>query len=497
MATLIDELLEGAEQFTVVLSDPVGATLARAAGTGVITDGTDRIGVVNRTVLPELGRALAFTSVTCRFERPLAEPTAPDGTAGPIGRLSLSPALTSDGRTSPADRRDRLPLERVLGDSSFQLASNEEDGTGRFAAWGCGDYRRLAGGGGHGGTTWNGEVFSVHVGADVRFGSDLRAGLSLSRSRGLFHYHAGAGEAGGAGAYDLRLTGLHPYLGWSVSPGIDVWGTIGHAWGELRVVDELLGAPLASAATLDSGALGISGRLLERGATTLRLKGEGALARLGVAGDSTTFEPVTLDMRRLRVSTEASHELAFASGASLTPWAELGLRQDGGDGETGSGLEVGGGLRYRNPEAGWTTEGFGRWLAAHEGTLQEWGAGARIRFDPGASGRGPSLSLLPGWGDTASGVHSLWERGAAGRTVAGTPGARLDARFGYGFAAFSGRGVVTPFGTVSLDRDHGRGYRLGSRLAVGRSTNLSLEAERRERAAAAVYAVFVHGAVRF
>ena len=173
-------------------------------------------------------------------------------------------------------------------------------------------------------------------------------------------------------------------------------------------------------------------------------------------------------MRRLRLSTEASHELLFSSGASLTPWGELGLRHDGGDGETGAGLEVGGGLRYRNPQ-GWTTEGYGRWLAAHQGALREWGFGAVLRYDPGASGRGPSVSLMPGWGDTASGVQRLWERGAVDPTVSGAPGSRLDAQFGYGFAAFRGRGVLTPFGTVSLDREYGRGYRLGSRLAVGRS----------------------------
>lgn len=495
--TLVDGLLEGTERFTAALSNPSGATIARGTAAGVIADGTERIGVANRSVLPELGRALAFTSVTCRFERALANPAVPDGAASPLGRLSLSPALAADEWTPPAGRRGRLSLQRVLGDSSFQVASNdEEEGTGRFAAWGCGDYRNLAGGGGNGGMAWSGEVSGVHVGADVRLGSDVRAGLSVSRSRGLFDYYGGRGEAGGGGAYDLRLVGLHPYLGWSVSPGIDVWGTIGHAWGELRVVDELAGGS-TSAATLDSGMLGVSGRLLDRGSATLRLKGEGALGRLDVAGEGTTFGPVALDMRRLRVSTEASYAHVFSSGASLTPWAELGWRQDGGDGETGSGLEAGGGLRYRNPDAGWTSEGYGRWLALHEGTLREWGVGARIRFDPGASGRGPSLSLTPGWGDTASGIHSLWERGAAGQAVRGTRGARLDARFGYGFAAFSGRGVLTPFGSVSLDREYGRGFRVGSRLAVGRSADLSLEAERRRHAAAAIYAVFLRGAVRF
>ena len=512
VATLADEVVEGAERFTVELSEPVAATIADATGAGTITEIAERIGTVSRTVLPELGRALAFSAATCRFDRALSGPMTRDGSQGPGGYLSLSHGLTSDRRSSDpltSDRltfdprfspmREPLTLERALGDSSFLMPMSDEAGNaGRFAAWGCGDYRHLAGGGGNGAVAWDGEAFSVNLGAEVRLGSNTLAGLSVSRSRGSFDYRAGgpSGEAGGS--YDLRLTGVHPYLGWSVSPDLDVWGMVGHAWGELGIEDDLAVGPLMSAATLDSGAVGVSGRLLARGATSLTLKGEGALARLGVAGDGGLVDAIAVNMRRLRLSTEASRDLLFSSGASLTPWGELGLRHDGGDGETGAGLEVGGGLRYRNPEAGWTTEGFGRWLAAHQGRLREWGFGAVIRYDPGASGRGPSVSLMPGWGDTASGVQRLWERGATDPTVPGPPGSRLDAQFGYGFAAFRGRGVLTPFGTVSLDREYGRGYRLGSRLAVGRSMSLSLEAERRERsAAAAVHAVFVRGAVRF
>ena len=500
VATLTDEMAEGDERFTLELGEPVRATIADGTGTGTITETAERIGMVNRTVLPELGRALAFSAVTCRFDRALsgAGSMARDGSQSPAGYLSLSHALTSDRQTSPM--HEPLTLERALGDSSFLMPTeDDEGGTGRFAAWGCGDYRRLGGGGNNGAVAWDGEVFSVNVGADVRLGANTLAGLSVSRSRGSFDYHAGGqgGEAGG-GAYDLRLTGVHPYMGWSVSPDLDVWGTVGHAWGELRIVDALAVGPMTSAATLDSGAVGISGRVLSRGTTTLRLKGEGALARLGIAGDGSMIEAMAVDMRRLRLSTEASHELVFSSGGSLTPWGELGLRHDGGDGETGAGLEVGGGLRYQNPAAGWTTEGYGRWLAVHAGALREWGFGAVVRYAPGASGRGPSVSLMPGWGDTASGVQRLWERGATDPTMPGAPGSRLDAQFGYGFAALRGRGVLTPFGTVSLDREYGRGYRLGSRLAVGRSMSLSLEAERRERAAAAaVHAIMVRGALRF
>ena len=42
VATLIDQLMEGAEQFTVELSDPVGTTLADDTGVGTITDDVER-----------------------------------------------------------------------------------------------------------------------------------------------------------------------------------------------------------------------------------------------------------------------------------------------------------------------------------------------------------------------------------------------------------------------------------------------------------------------
>ena len=494
--TVNDDTPEETEAFTVELSAPSGATLADDTGVGTITDDMGRrIGLVNQTVLPEIGRALAFSAVRCRIDQAFSD--AAQGRAEePVGRLSLSLAPTSDGWAAAGT--EPLTLEQALGDSSFLMPSKEEEGgAGRFAAWGCGDYRNLAGGGEDGVVAWNGEVFSVHLGTDVRLGSNVLAGLSVSWSRGSFDYYAGGRDAGG-GAHELQLTGVHPYLGWSVSPDLDVWGTVGHSWGEIRIVDDLAGDSRTSEAMLDSGAVGVSGRLLARGTTSLKLKGEGALARLDAAGDGETFGAVTVDMRRLRLSTEASHEHVFSSGGSLTPWGELGVRHDGGDGETGAGLEVGGGLRYQNPEAGWTTEGYGRWLAVHEGTIREWGFGALLRFAPGASGHGPSVSLMPTWGETRSGVQRLWERGATDLTVPSALGTRLDAQFGYGFAAFRERGVLAPFGAVSLAREEGRSYRLGVRLAVGHSATVSLEAERRERTAAPmVYAVMVRGDVRF
>ena len=87
-----------------------------------------------------------------------------------------------------------------------------------------------------------------------------------------------------------------------------------------------------------------------------------------------------------------------------------------GDAETGTGVEVGGRIRYTDTRSGLTIEASACTLIAHEDSgYEEWGAGGSIRLDPGASGRGLSLTLAPVWGMPSSGVERLWSaRDAAG-----------------------------------------------------------------------------------
>ena len=514
VAVLNDTAVEPTETFAVELSDPVRATLADGTGVGTITDDVEhRVERAIRTGLPEVGRAIAFSAVTCRIDRKMSDTRTWDN-AGRLAGGGFPPAANFGGHAafggpgttfggstgafgdSPFPTQASMTPGQQLGNLSFLMASQEtaEGGGGRVAAWGCGDYRRLSGAGGLGAGSWNGEVYSLHVGVDVRLGSNVLAGVSVSRSRGMIDYEGGLGSGTDGGEHDLRLVGVHPFLGWSVTPGLQLWGTVGHAWGELRIVDELGG--LTGAATLNSGVLSLNGRLLTRGATTLSLRGEGALAQL--TADSATFEVATLDMWRFRLTTELSHELLFSSGTSLTPWAELGARHDGGDGQTGAGLELGGGLRYRVPQVGLTAEGYGRWLAVHEGALQEWGVGAMVTIDPGMDRRGLSASVTPSWGETASGVQRLWQQGAAGPAWYGTSRAQVDAQLGYGVPVFGGRSVLTPFGAMNLAGDEARRYRLGGSLATSRWTTLSLEIERWDRALTdAMHSVMVRGAAEF
>lgn len=62
---------------------------------------------------------------------------------------------------------------------------------------------------------------------------------------------------------------------------------------------------------------------------------------------------------------------------------------------------------YTRP--GVTVEVAVRTLVAHEDSdHEEWGASGSVRIDPGASGRGLSVTLTPAWGNAESGTGWLW-----------------------------------------------------------------------------------------
>ena len=243
------------------------------------------------------------------------------------------------------------------------------------------------------------------------------------------------------------------------------------------------------------GAVGIRGALLEpppAGGLALALRSDVLWVRTdsdAVAGAAGSLAAAQADVSRLRLVLEGSRPVALEAGGSFSPSLEVGVRRDDGDAETGSGVEVGGRLRYVS-SWGLSIEAAVRGLLAHEaGDYREWGASGALRFDPGQRGLGLSASIVPVWGTAASGVSRLWGQPdaaalAAGNALASAAG-RLDAELGYGLAALKGRGLLTPYARVSLTEGADQAWHLGARLALAESLNLSLEASRRARDGAA------------
>ena len=186
-------------------------------------------------------------------------------------------------------------------------------------------------------------------------------------------------------------------------------------------------------------------------------------------------------MNQARAAVEASHAQFFADGGSLKPSLEVGGRFDGGDGETGAGLEVGGGVAYADPGSGLTMAAGGRALMLRD-NYGDWGLSALIQLDPNSAGHGLSMSVRPTFGVTVSGVSGLWEHGTLDLLSGSQPGGRVEAEIGYGLPAFGIAGVLTPYAGASLTDTGAHSLRLGGRLQLGPGFDLSLEAERRESA---------------
>ena len=81
------------------------------------------------------------------------------------------------------------------------------------------------------------------------------------------------------------------------------------------------------------------------------------------------------------------------------------MRHDGGDAETGFGVELGGGIVWTDPALGLSLDVSGRTLIAHgNDDLKDRGYAASLAFDPDpATQRGPSLSLRQEFGGQAQG----------------------------------------------------------------------------------------------
>lgn len=401
-----------------------------------------------------------------------------------------------DGRSGDAFPSREMSMSELLLASSFHLASaGGEDAGGGWSFWG--GAARSGFDAKEGALALDGDVTTATLGFDFERERWL-AGVALSRSAGEGGFCIGGDCASGcSGELESTLTGVYPFARYRFSERLSAWGILGHGRGELTLTT----AGSSSVETdIEMNMASIGGR-----GVLLPASGEGGF-ELAVRTDALmtwTSSEETRDLAeaeartsRLRLALEASREFGLASGARLTPSLEVGLRYDGGDAETGSGVEVGGGLRYAG--SGFTIQVNARGLLAHaESDYEEWGVSGSVRLAPGEGGRGLSMRLGSSWGAPAGGAEQLLSgRSAAGLAGSGEfePGARLDAEVGYGLDGMGG--LLTPYGGVSLSEAI-QSYRVGGRFRLGRRLSMSLEGERREGVEDVDHGLALHGSLRW
>ena len=391
--------------------------------------------------LAALGRQTLASVTGAISGRFVAPPTQWSSTAAGL-LLGLAGAGGTLGAAGEAPAR----LDRLFLGHSFLLplgAARQSGGAEaaprgpRWAVWGASDIQSFRGAPAAG--TYDGVLTSVYLGVDTRVSAAWTGGVAVALSRSRTDYTV-AGAARGAGTLETRLTSLYPYLRWASATGDEVWGVFGVGIGAA----DHAGTSAPAATSADHGLrLGAAG--WRRGLGEVLYMAGGRRLRVSTIGDAgvvrlhtTTATGVLAGLAATVQRVRAGLELEYYTHAGVRPFVQASGRFDGGDGQTGGGLEVAGGLRYA-AAAGLALEALGRALTLHSAAgYREYGAQVTLRYAPAPDGQGLTLALSPQWGADAQsrGAEALW----GGPAVApGRPGwrrpapqAALDGEVGYG-----------------------------------------------------------------
>ena len=506
VATKEDDEVEADETFTVSLavSETTEKVTATGMATGTIID-DDRI-APQQAWIARMGRTVADQVIEAVDARMQATRTmgielilGGHRVARYAGAAAARPLWPAE---DPGEQRRELhdqgmSQKEFLRGSAFSLATGEER-IDHYALWGRGAVSRFDGS--EGTLTVDGEVASAFLGADWSR-EKTTLGLIVGYSIGEGGYRSGDGS----GTVSSTLTGLYPWMRHALGDRLSAWGVAGYAEGSMKMMlvnaDGSSQAALRTDLDLIMAAAGLRGVVVEAsaaGGLELAVKSDAmgvrtrSLVAAGLAG-------ATAEVTRLRLGLEGSHPFRFEGGAALTPSLKVGVRQDGGDAETGFGVDVGGGIAWSDPRRGLFADLQGRGLMSHDSKgFREAGLSGSFSWNlRGDKGRGPSLTLSQIVGSQATGgMDELLGRetlaGLAANDNAVESGAkggllserRLELELGYGMPALGGRFTSTPeigFGLSETDHDYRLGWRLARQSGAG-SFGLSLEAIRHESA---------------
>ena len=488
VTVLADSLDEDSETFNVTLSGATGgAWLSDATATGTITNSDP----MPRAWLTRFGRTVASQAVDAIGNRINGKGSSHVQIAGMT--LSGEPRAleeeTEGGfgleQVEWQDREQDLqslsPNELLLG-STFQLSSGGESGAPQWTAWGqfaTGSFEAEVDD-----TKLDGNVRSGFLGADIS-GDRWLGGLALSMSSGDGDFSLMDGDD--TGEVESTLTSVYPYGKVGVNDKVDVWGMVGFGTGDITLTQHpdthrRENQSITTDIDMRMGAIGMRGEILspEEAGVSITVKSDAFLVQMksdAVRSDRGNLAATKSDASRVRLAVEGARTWE-TSGGNFTPSVEIGVRHDGGDAETGTGVELGGGFRYEG--AGVSIEGAVRTLIAHEEDgYEEWGASGTIRIDPGASGRGLSLTLAPSWGNASSGMDQIWSPRDAHRLSQEQEfeaESRVEGEIGYGLSLSRIPGVLTPYAGMTFGEAEQRAWRTGARWQMGTNAAVGLEA---------------------
>ena len=339
--------------------------------------------------------------------------------------------------------------EFVMGFGGAQRDAPATERVRRFQVWGQGDLQGFSGAGSPG-RAHDGDLRTGYLGVDAELGSRWLVGVAVARSAGGSDWRVDATE----GRLTTTMTSALPYARWS--DGVtSVWAIGGVGRGDAENSASASGRTENSDLRLGLGSVELRRAMaLTVGGASFGLRADAGWAQLRTDEGTDGLSGLAVGVNQQRVGAEVSRSFEV-SGGSVLPFGEVHLRRDGGEGATGSGVELAVGLRAQGGIV--RLDAQGRLLVVHSADdYRERGVGLTLTV--GEMGEeGLSVAVSPRWGDAARAGGALWREQLAQRsTLAFAPPLwTLETRGDYRMRL--GGGLLTLFGGYS---DSVMGHRL-------------------------------------
>ena len=455
-------LSRGSSDVTITASDPAGRSATQSFA---LTVGDNQIRAIAEQSLAGFGRAM-LTSVTDAVGDRITSDTKSSDMSFKSWVQSLAKRYTTPLQNGPqaSDVLNSVsnPLDS-LAPRSFAFGFGD-GGQGSWSVWSQTDSQGIDG------EAYKVDTNSIYLGLDMQATDKLTVGLAVSRNSGEGSFEFGSAMRN----MQNDLTIVIPYASYAPTAKSQVWTLAGLGRG----TTDVRGGLDSDSSELSMRLLSVGGRheLATSGRWSLAVRGDYATADLTTASGADLSSDLNASVNRTRAGFEGSMKFNTSRG-TVTPFADVGLRKDGGTDISGTGLEVAGGVRLALKT--FTLEAKGRTLAMHSAqSYREDGFSLKATMNPSGDGSGLSFSVTPRWGANASGTDAIFaDSTELVRSVYGnaSDSQAVSARVGYGLRVSNEDFLVTPY----VDYDQG-GLMSRTKMLVGttvtssRFTNLKL-----------------------
>lgn len=304
---------------------------------------------------------------------------------------------TVSGNTVDADNLIKLPDVGAMFEKGFSHNLNGNGGIGSFSIWGNADAQNFEGEG------YEGSSSSLYLGVDVQSNECWLWGVSVARNNAESDYSWGSATQ----TMETNMTTVLPYFSYEPTTGkTSVWGVVGRGSGEAETT-VVNAANQLSDLSFNMGMLGGRHEFAKAGSLQLAFRGDVGFATMETAAGDGAIDGLEASVNRLRAGVEGSFTVPTGANGSVTPFGVLSFRNDGGDGVTGTGLEVSGGVRMNTDAL--TLEATGRLTASHSAEdFSENGVSLMLSFNPSSDESGFQASFSPSWGVVSGGSNAIW-----------------------------------------------------------------------------------------